>query len=241
MFKITFNKPAVKMFFTGEDAAGIQIRRESDDKIMFRPVGTIGPTDRDVVPVSAKQRGGAEAVIDGSQSGALLKLLTNPLGNPYFILKRRAGGWMEAVPHSGSKFTPERFEPHIRIWRGDNASIDENTTGDDLDLRAGGEAPIPNELPASEKAREALMQLAAICKNLPDHTVPAQAYPQVAEVQEWCRVYTAAIQDSAVIREKKPRKLRESHARAKTGTTPAFLKSTTAKTTRRDRAFATAR
>lgn len=149
MFKITFNKPAFKMFFAGEDAKGIEIKVE-DRTVMFKPV--IKLDDRlGVSTITERPRGGAETFIEGSQEARLFSLLMNPLGNPYFLLRRAAGGWMEAIPHTGPKHAPERWEPHIRIWPLE--ATNPQTVETPARLRP--------ELPASEEARETLCQLEA--------------------------------------------------------------------------------
>jgi hypothetical protein len=176
MFKITFNKPSVKMFFAGEDAAGIQIKVEGT-KVFFKPVHKIEPDQLDVVPITEKTRGGAQATIEGSRANELLNLLTNPLGNPYYLLKRTSGGWMEATPHSGPKYSPERWEAHIRVWPRDTAaaiSVDDDRFNAD---------PAPNAypvLPVEEQARETLQKLEEKVRNV----TRAPAHRQFAAMHE---------------------------------------------------------
>ncbi|RYF07963.1 MAG: hypothetical protein EOO77_25455 [Oxalobacteraceae bacterium] len=153
MFKMTFNKPSVKMFFQGEDAIGIKVKLEGH-KVFFRPVSEIGPDENDVVPITLNKRGGAEAVAEGSQSGNLLQLLTNPLGYPYYLLKRTTGGWMEAIPHTGPRFAPERWEAHLRVWPREALStkpVDELNLHNDDHALSG--------LPASQQMRDTLRRL----------------------------------------------------------------------------------
>ncbi|RYD66145.1 MAG: hypothetical protein EOP83_05770 [Verrucomicrobiaceae bacterium] len=157
MFKMTFNKPAVKMFFLGEDAVGIRIKVEGNS-VFFKPVHTIQFAEPDVVEITDKRRGGAEALIEGSQANHLLSLLTNPLGNPYYILQRRHDGWMEAVPHAGKGYAPERWEAHIRIWPRETIAV-QTAALDSLNLHENNANPIQEPLPASEQIRSTLQML----------------------------------------------------------------------------------
>lgn len=185
MFKVTFNKPAVAMFFSGEDAAGIEYKSDPEaGTIQFRPVPRIDPDSHTTVPVTMKMRGGIQAVFEGSQSAGLLRLLTNPFNphNPYFTLKRKAGGWMEAVPHvqDRDKRAPERWEPHIRVWQLDNTTpmVDEDAETEDA-LKS----PIPAELPPTERAREALFQIETLSQNISKLSFPA-AFKRVTQFRD---------------------------------------------------------
>jgi hypothetical protein len=175
MFKLTFNKPSVKMFFAGEDAVGIQIKVEGT-KVFFKPIHRIEPDQLDVVPITERDRGGAQATIEGSRANELLNLLTNPLGNPYYLLKRTSGGWMEATPHSGPKYSPERWEAHIRVWPRDTAaaiSVDDDRFNADP-------APAYPVLPVEEQARETLQKLEEKVRNV----TRAPAHRQFAAMHE---------------------------------------------------------
>jgi hypothetical protein len=178
MFKMTFNKPAVKMFFLGEDAVGIRIKVEGN-AVFFKPVHKIGGDDSDVVEITDKRRGGAEATIEGSQAGHLLSLLTNPLGNPYYILQRRTGGWMEAVPHAGKGYAPERWEAHIRIWPRETIPA-QSTVVEELNLHENNANPIQEPLPASEQIRSTLQMLESTVSGISCET-PQRAFAAARE------------------------------------------------------------
>lgn len=178
MFKITFNKPAVKMFFQGEDAHGIKIKVENGN-ILFKPCGEDQANDLDVVPIMDKVRGGAEAKIEGSRSGELLALLTNPLGNPYYLLNRASGGWMEAVPHTGPRYAPERWEPHIRVWPLEDAPAADTA---ETTLRA--------PLPAEEQIRETLTELEAVVSGMAKLS-HGRAYASAQRAQNLLKEYFA--------------------------------------------------
>lgn len=168
MFKMTFNKPAVKMFFLGEDAVGIRIKVEGN-AVFFKPVHKIESDEPDVVEITDKRRGGAEATIEGSQAGHLLSLLTNPLGNPYYILQRRTGGWMEAVPHAGKGYAPERWEAHIRVWPRETIPA-QAATVEELNLHENNANPIQEPLPASEQIRSTLQMLESTVSGISDES-----------------------------------------------------------------------
>lgn len=112
-FKITFNKPAYRTFFEGEDMAGMRIRIDKDT-VFFRPVVSV--TGDDVVPVSERTRGGVEVVIEGTMADTLLRLLRPRADNPFFLLRRAAKNWIEAVEYTGKSYEPPKYEPHARVW-----------------------------------------------------------------------------------------------------------------------------
>lgn len=116
-FKLTFNKPAFKMFFEGEDSKGLAIRVVDDGQVQFRPVATDeGP---DTATISMRGRGGIEASIEGSASDTIMKHLKNPHGYPYFMLNRAPKGWIKATPFDGPG-EPPRFQPQVRVWLKDS-------------------------------------------------------------------------------------------------------------------------
>ena len=227
MFKITFNKPAVKMFFAGEDAVGVQYKVE-DGKILFKPVHKIQGRERDVFPVSEKRRGGAEAFIEGSNAGTLLNLLTNPFENDYFILKRRSGGWMEAEPYvhpdekpKDEKVAPERWEAHIRVWK----------RGMEAFARAAAPVTkpvIPTTLPPTVQAHEALVQIENRLAGISELS-PGRAFVRLNEAMEWINRFRDLVTAQPVTTPRRAR-MPEPEAQA------AFMR----RPARRDRAFATA-
>lgn len=179
MFKLTFNKPSVKMFFLGEDATGIKIKIDGH-KVFFKPVSIIEDTDTDVVAITDKERGGKEAVIEGSQSGTLLQLLTNPLGYPYFLLKRTTGGWMEAVPHTGPRYAPERWEAHIRVWP--REAVPAKPVDETLNLHEGNANFAQPDLPPSERIFETLRLLENRARGLTKAS-PNDAFAAIHDIE----------------------------------------------------------
>lgn len=115
-FKITFNKPAYRTFFEGEDMAGLKINVEKNS-VFFRPVNTV--TGDDVVPIAERTRGGVEVTIEGTMADTLLKLLRPRADNPFFLLRRAGKNWMEAVEYTGKSYEPPKYEPHARVWHKD--------------------------------------------------------------------------------------------------------------------------
>lgn len=215
MFKITFNKPAYKMFFAGEDAAGIRIKVE-DRTVRFKPVQKLG-MESDVVALTEKHRGGAESFIEGSKEAQLFELLTNPLGNPYFILRRAPGGWMEAIPHPGPKHAPERWEPHIRVWPLEIAqpAVDTETTSVTLRTTKG----MRTELPASEEVRETLQQLETTLSGLTTVSF-GTAFAAVHSAQALINRFLSFCQEHPLPNQK-PRKSRNSRTQRTARTAPA--------------------
>lgn len=213
MFKITFNKPASKAFFEGEDAEGIRVKIENG-AVLFKAVPKIGPDDKDVVPVTERVRGGVQAYIEGSQAGALLKLLTNPLGYPFYTIKRRANGWMEAVAHTGPKFEPERWEPHIRVWPREGSATATDANMGELDLRGPGHAKFvqPDPTPETDPnhVRDNLRKLEDSVKGLAE--VPfGLAYSKLTEVQKLMQIVlnplqAVATEEAQMIRDARPRR-----------------------------------
>lgn len=112
-FKLSFNKPAYEMFFAGEAAAGVQIRVTPEGAVHFHP--SPDQEGEDVVPIQDRSRGGIEAVVDGPLTELILKHMRNPHGNPFFMISRVPGGWMEAKPYDGVG-DPPRFKPQLRVW-----------------------------------------------------------------------------------------------------------------------------
>lgn len=213
MFKLTFNKPASKAFFEGEDAEGIRVKIENG-AVLFKAVPKIGPDDKDVVPVTERVRGGVQAYIEGSQAGALLQLLTNPLGYPFYTIKRRANGWMEAVAHTGPKFEPERWEPHIRVWPREGSATATDANMGELDLRGPGHAKFvqPDPTPETDPnhVRDNLRKLEDSVKGLAE--VPfGLAYSKLTEVQKLMQIVlnplqAVATEEAQTIRENRPRR-----------------------------------
>ena len=109
-FKLTFNKPAVRQFLEGDDK-GLRIRVDNG-VVMFK---TSKAADlADAAPLDQRTRGGFEATVEGESAASILENLNNPAG-PFFVLKRREGGWVAAEPYKGDD-APPKFEPHVRVW-----------------------------------------------------------------------------------------------------------------------------
>ncbi|RYD66043.1 MAG: hypothetical protein EOP83_05990 [Verrucomicrobiaceae bacterium] len=185
MFKITFNKPAFKMFFAGEDAEGLMIKTEGRS-VFFKPVPHIGDQPG-IAPLTEKVRGGAQTIIEGSEEGKLFSLLKNPMGNPYFTLRRAPGGWMEAVPHNGRRHFPERWEPHIRVWPLEAEMMVNETRADEQpSIRYSDAKPLTYvrpEIPSSEQARETLRQLEDTLRGVTDEPMN-EAFAAVHSAQK---------------------------------------------------------
>ena len=122
-FKLTFNKPTVDAFMKGDDFDGLQVRME-DGNVEFLPVAVGKPTTSpdypgDVIPISTRERGGAEMIVEGSEASYLLNLLTdlNPQGR-FFVVERGPGGWLQLSPfdESDDRPSPPKFTPHMRVW-----------------------------------------------------------------------------------------------------------------------------
>lgn len=113
--KLTFNKPAYKMFFEGEECSHLRLRIDNG-VAMFQPTNAEA---EDTAPLSFRSRGGVEAEIDGRLSDLVVSALNNPQGYPYFLLNRAQGGWIEAKPY-GKPGEPPRFQAQIRVWIKDN-------------------------------------------------------------------------------------------------------------------------
>ncbi len=109
-FKLTFNKPAVRQFLEGDDK-GLRIRVDNG-VVMFKTSKTANLAD--AAPLDQRTRGGIEAVVEGESAANILANLHNPAG-PFFVLKRREGGWVAAEPYDGAD-APPKFEPHVRVW-----------------------------------------------------------------------------------------------------------------------------
>jgi hypothetical protein len=110
-FRLTFNKPAVRQFIEG-DEKNTHLKIKIDGGIvMFMPSGA---SDADTAKLMSRTRGGYEAVIEGSESDEVLRLLTNPTG-PFFVLHRHSKDWVAASPYTGGG-APPKFEPHVRVW-----------------------------------------------------------------------------------------------------------------------------
>lgn len=112
-FTLTFNKPAFKMFFEGEEAQGLKIRVQ-DGMVQFRPVAS--DQGADTARLEQRERGGLAASIEGDASSTILEHLKNPNGLPYFMLSRAAKGWITATPFEGPGREPPRFHPQVRVW-----------------------------------------------------------------------------------------------------------------------------
>ena len=114
-FTLTFNKPAYKMFFEGEEATGLKIRVQ-DGIVQFRPVDSDEEDGSDTASLSMRERGGVAAVIEGTASDTIFSHLKNPHGLPYFLLSRAPKGWITATPFEGPGREPPRFAPQVRVW-----------------------------------------------------------------------------------------------------------------------------
>lgn len=109
-FKLTFNKPAVRQFLEGDDK-GLRMRVDNG-VVMFKTSKAANLPD--AAPLDQRTRGGFEAVVEGESAADILANLQNPAG-PFFVLKRREGGWVAAEPYDGTD-APPKFEPHVRVW-----------------------------------------------------------------------------------------------------------------------------
>ena len=109
-FKLTFNKPAVRQFLEGDDK-GLRMRVDNG-VVMFKTSKDANLAD--AAPLDQRTRGGFEAVVEGESAADILANLQNPAG-PFFVLKRREGGWVAAEPYDGAD-APPKFEPHVRVW-----------------------------------------------------------------------------------------------------------------------------
>lgn len=109
--RLTFNKPTVKPFVEGDEAVGFRIGIK-DGAVQFLPVSDLDSDD--VLPISFRSRGGAEATIEGDDISEIVEALDNP-HSPFFTLTRVKGGWLEATPWTKST-PPPKFEPHVRLW-----------------------------------------------------------------------------------------------------------------------------
>lgn len=112
-YRLTFNKPAVAQLFItelGEPANGLRVRFHKG-RVQFSPVNVTGP---DVLVFVPRSRGGVEAIVEGSMAEELMNKLSHAYG-PFSLLRRSAGGWIEATPYSLSD-NPPKFDPHVRTW-----------------------------------------------------------------------------------------------------------------------------
>lgn len=107
-FRITFNKPAVKLM-GDNDVQNLKVRLEGGI-VFFRPVRG---REQDTIEVSGRTRGGGEAVVEGRFAEDLFRALTNRHG-PFFTL-RSENGWFVATPYP-SHAAPSKFAPHLRVW-----------------------------------------------------------------------------------------------------------------------------
>lgn len=108
-FKLTFNKPAVRQFLEGDDK-GLRIRVDNG-VVMFKTAKSVVA---DAAPLDQRTRGGIEATVEGESAASILEHLNNPAG-PFYVLKRREGGWVAAEPYNGAE-APPKFEAHVRVW-----------------------------------------------------------------------------------------------------------------------------
>lgn len=111
MFKLTFNRPAVRQFIEGNENSGLRIRTTDDGRVQFMPSSNPEDDTANLVP---RTRGGYESVVEGFAADEILNLLKNPHG-PFFTLKRQQDGWIQAEPYAG-RDAPPKFEPHVRVW-----------------------------------------------------------------------------------------------------------------------------
>lgn len=112
MFKLTFNRPAVRQFIEGNDTHGLRIRTTDDGKVQFLPATS---SEDDSAPLAPRTRGGYESFVEGKREQEILDHLKNPFGGPFFVLKRVSDGWVQAEPYEG-RDAPPKFEPHVRVW-----------------------------------------------------------------------------------------------------------------------------
>lgn len=142
-FKLTFNKPAEKSFFEGEDVAGLEVKLENDT-VFFR-----ASSDQDqagLLPIERRTRGGYESVISADLATNLLaslKMAGASIRLPFFLLVRDKGGWIKTI-HYSVEGAPPKFEAHVRVWT----------------PRERNEGVIPTEL--SERTLELLGEFAQV-------------------------------------------------------------------------------
>lgn len=119
--KITLNAPAKAQFFdsVAGEITGIRINI-IDKQVFIRPTTELEKQadPNNIVESQDRERGGAQAFLEGSRVKELLTALYNPTGLPYFLLNRVENGWIQCVPFLGSGTNPQpgRFVPHLRIW-----------------------------------------------------------------------------------------------------------------------------
>lgn len=122
-FKLTFNKPTVDSFMRGDDFDGLRVKI-NDGGVEFLPVSVGEATmsddyPEDVIPISTRERGGAEMIVEGSEASNLLRLLNdmNP-GGRFFTVERGSGGWLHLEPfvETDERPSPGRTSRTMRVW-----------------------------------------------------------------------------------------------------------------------------
>lgn len=115
VFRLTFNLPAQKYFFSGEEVSGLRIKIENQ-VVTFR--AAVEPRGPDSVGFVARPRGGYECQIDGDMAEELLSILMKDasISEPFFILNRNKTGWINIQHFVGNGLPPPKFDPHMRLW-----------------------------------------------------------------------------------------------------------------------------
>lgn len=115
-FKVSFNLPARRLFFSDDGIKGIMIHLD-DDKILFRPTTTLEPVS--AVRMRERTRGGFESVISGTMAAHLFSVLTQTATptRPFFILSHsnKSPGWIE-LRHFSHDCAPSKSQAHLRVW-----------------------------------------------------------------------------------------------------------------------------
>lgn len=116
IFRLTLNAPSAQVVI-GEKMKGMEIEM-GRNAVRIRPVEHGRSTGKSV-QLEPGDRGGLEAVIEGENPAALLRLLQKLGGGqrkPYFSLHRDTGGWYR-LQHE--ELAPPRHIPAMRVWPSD--------------------------------------------------------------------------------------------------------------------------
>jgi len=114
-FTITFNKPFQMNMMKGNDLAGIRVRYD-DGVLAFKGTNSIRAPD--AFPVVERERGGYEAVIEGSLAADLKAAFERAGGSrqmPFFTLEWGEKDWIIAK-HFKKDTAPPKPVPHVRFW-----------------------------------------------------------------------------------------------------------------------------
>jgi hypothetical protein len=119
---LAFNKPTMDRFFDGGEKRFVTIRL-TQKGIQLRPESRLATNDTLIITNRGEgKRGGAKTTIEGQLVHELAGRLTNPHGNPFFILvKEPKSAWIDVQPFDGDRREPPKFVPHLRVGEAETA------------------------------------------------------------------------------------------------------------------------